>query len=79
MAEQTKYEKIFSDYHRGMYVVQAQEQILHTNPVIGLFPKKLTPRTLLSWKSNQSTSMQTSCLKVKDYPKVQLQENSGEN
>lgn len=40
MAEQTKYEKIFSDYHRGMYVVQAQEQILHTNPVIGLFPKQ---------------------------------------
>lgn len=40
MAEQRKYEKIFSDYLRGMYVVQAQEQIIHQNPVIGLFPKQ---------------------------------------
>ena len=40
MPEQSKYEKIFSDYHRGMYVVQAQEQILHTNPILGLFPRQ---------------------------------------
>lgn len=40
MAEQSKYEKIFSDYYRGMYVLQAQEQILHTNPIIGMFPKQ---------------------------------------
>lgn len=39
MAEpQTKYEKIFSDYEHGMYIVQAQEAILHQNPVMGLFP-----------------------------------------
>lgn len=40
MAIQSKYEKIFSDYYRGMYVLQAQEQILHTNPIIGMFPKQ---------------------------------------
>lgn len=40
MPEQTKYEKIFSDYLRGMYILQAQEQIIHNNPVIGLFPKQ---------------------------------------
>lgn len=40
MSEQTKYQKIFSDYEHGMYIVQAQETILHNNPLIGLFPTK---------------------------------------
>lgn len=40
MTTQSRYEKIFSDYHRGMYILQAQEQIIHNNPIIGLFPKQ---------------------------------------
>jgi len=43
MAEKdgSKYAKIFSDYERGMYIAQAQETILHNNPIIGLFPRQL--------------------------------------
>lgn len=36
----SKYAKIYSDYERGMFIAQAQEVILHQNPIIGLFPKR---------------------------------------
>lgn len=35
-----KYKQIFSDYERGMFILQAQETILHYNPLIGLFPNQ---------------------------------------